>query len=325
MNIDIGGIFGRAWRLTWQHKLLWIFGFLAALGSGNAPNPNTQWEFERRGRGPDVDLGDFGRRIEVFFENLSPVTIAIIVIVILLIALVIYLLSVLGRGGLIGGILAADNTGTVSFGQAWAAGQRNFGRIFVIRLVVFLIGLVVTLVGLGFAALGVVAAIGLDPVNLAPLAVLGTLSCLVPLICVLALLLIPLQIVTYFAELAAVIEDLGPRAAFSRAWAVLRANLGSLLLLGFLVILVGFGVSLVMAVVFLPLALPVILLVVGLATGAANTAWGGAALLGLCLVVIIPVAMAIRAVLETWTTAAMVMGWRRVTGQAAPAVPAPVG
>lgn len=318
MNINISAILGRAWRLTWQHKVLWIFGFLAALGSGSAPNPNSRWEVERRGRGPDVDLGEWGRRIEVFFESVSPAVWVAIITVLLLVALVIYLLSVLGRGGLIGGILAADSTGTVSFGQAWAAGQRNFGRIFVIRLVVFLVGLVVTLFGLGAVALGVLAAMGLNAVDLLPVATLGTLGCLVPLICILALLMIPLQIVTYFAELAAVIEDLSPRAAFRRAWAVLRANLGSLLLLGILVILVGIGVGIVTALVFLPLAAPVILLAVGLYNGAANTTLAGAALLGLCLVVLIPLAMLLRAALETWSTAAMVLGWRRVTGQVAP-------
>jgi hypothetical protein len=319
MNIDIGGIMGRAWRLTWQHKVLWIFGFLAALGSGSAPNTNSRVELEGRGRWPDLDLGDLGRRLEVFFEGLSPAAWVAIVIVLMLIGLVIFLLSVLGRGGLIGGILAADSTGTVSFGQAWEAGTRNFGRIFVIRLLVFLVGFVVSLVAIGLAALGILGAIGLNPVNLAPVAILGSLGCLVPLLCVLALLLIPAQIVTYFAELAAVIENLGPGAAFRRAWAVLRANLGSLLLLGFLAILVGIGVSLVLAIVFIPLALPIILLTIGLINGAANTTWAGAALLGLCLVVVIPLSIVVSAALQTWTTAAMVLGWRRVTGGGAAA------
>ena len=48
--MDFGKVLGRAWEITWRWKMLWVLGFLAALGQGNGAGPNYSLsgdEFER--------------------------------------------------------------------------------------------------------------------------------------------------------------------------------------------------------------------------------------------------------------------------------------
>ena len=52
MTLDLGGILRRAWAITWNHKILWIFGILAGLAGGggsggdNANRFRNQFEYD---------------------------------------------------------------------------------------------------------------------------------------------------------------------------------------------------------------------------------------------------------------------------------------
>ncbi|MGD8904906.1 MAG: hypothetical protein PVI67_15190, partial [Anaerolineae bacterium] len=67
--MDYGKILTRAWEITWRWKILWILGFLAALGSGGGGGSSSgsssysgggeEWGrwFGRTYYGPDFTAG----------------------------------------------------------------------------------------------------------------------------------------------------------------------------------------------------------------------------------------------------------------------------
>ena len=73
--MDFGKVLGRAWEITWRWKMLWVLGFLAALGQGSGANPSNYSlsgdEFERYG----YRLGDSA---EQFFALLSGLILVLI-------------------------------------------------------------------------------------------------------------------------------------------------------------------------------------------------------------------------------------------------------
>src|SRR5262245_20405187 len=140
MNLDLGATLSRAWRITWQNKILWIFGILAALMSGGG---NVDFSFQG-GRPP---IGQPDPRVEQFFRRIFGDDVPNVLLAAgvgvgclgLLFLVVLFVLSIIGRGGLIGGIQLADANGKVSFGEAWRAGTRKFWTVLAIGLIVFVL------------------------------------------------------------------------------------------------------------------------------------------------------------------------------------------
>src|SRR5262245_20415866 len=116
MNLDFGNILTRAGRIIWRNKVLWLFGILASLGGGRGGfnfgggGAGGGGGFPSTGGpgGPDLppELRQFLERMQ---ENGTFLAIVLgLVCLGLLIALVFFLLSIIGRGGLIGGVRLAD-------------------------------------------------------------------------------------------------------------------------------------------------------------------------------------------------------------------------
>ena len=120
--MDFGKVLGRAWEITWRWKMLWVLGFLAALGQGNGAGQLNYSisgdEFERFGY-------RFGDSAEQFFALLSGLVLGLICLV-LIVAIVLWVVSVIARGGLIAGVQQVEEEGSTSFGKAWSVGVRKF-------------------------------------------------------------------------------------------------------------------------------------------------------------------------------------------------------
>jgi hypothetical protein len=315
MRLDFGAILSRAWKITWENKVLWIFGILAALGNGaegggggaGAGNGGGGRNFGTGG----LELPPTARR---FIENPDPRIVSAIIGVIcllLLIALVLFVLSIIGRGGLIGGVRLADDNGRVTFGEAWRVGLHNFWRLFLIGLVigVVVIGLVVVLLlpGIFFS-----------------ITIIGLL-CGLPLIFAFVVAAIVLAIVAYFAQIAAVIEDLSVTAALGRAWEVIRANLGDIIILGIVLIVAQAVVGVVIALPLVVTLIPIAFAAIAFVNQSQGAGVGGLIVAGLCFVAYLPVLIVLGGVLETWITSAWTLAYRQFTRlMAAPGVqPAP--
>jgi len=102
--MDYGAILSRAWKITWNHKILWVFGFLAGLasggggggnaGGGGGGQPGGQPGGPGGPGGPGFLPPDFERQME------RPEVIGIILAVacvLILIAIALFVLSIIGR------------------------------------------------------------------------------------------------------------------------------------------------------------------------------------------------------------------------------------
>jgi hypothetical protein len=307
MNFDFGGNLRRAWQITWKHKILWLLGILSALGGSRA---------SLNFRGPSFPNNfnpnnpDFLPRVQRQFPNLDQtalIGIAVgILCVIVIIALVLYVLHVIGRGGLIGGVQLADTTGQVSFGQGWAIGLKHFWTVLLIGLIVAIVAGVI-----GVASVFAAATI-----------------CLIPLACIGFLIVAALAVFTYLAQIAAVTGNLSFSDAIGRALAVVQANLGAVILLAIILVVID-GIA--SFLILLPLTLviaPLIAAGVAFANGNQQAGTAALAISGLCVVAWIPVLIVLRGILETWIVSNWTLAYKQLSAQpgsaVAPAAPAPM-
>jgi hypothetical protein len=333
MNLDLGSTLSRAWKITWNNKILWFFGFLASLAGGGASYSTSagQRNFPSGPSGLPSGTPNLPPQMGRWLEQLrqaGPMLIAIVLVVIclaLIIGLVIFLLALVGRGGLIGGARLAQANGNVTFGEAWGAGTRYLGRLFLINLPALILGLIIAGAALGALAYVVFSLAGAEPGTFGG-NMLGMVACLVPLFCIIAIVGVLLSILIHFAQLAAIVEDLTPRAAFSRAWTVIMGNIVGILLLGVILIVIGFVVGLILALPAAVIAGSLVLAVAGGAVmrqGAPIAASLAFALL--CCAVYVPVAIVLRSILGTWTMSAWTLAYQQFIGAgAAPVVTYPV-
>ncbi len=312
MNLDFGGILSRAWKLTWNNKALWLLGVLAGCGGGGA-NFNFQNNFSGPS-GPGGQPGGPVPEIERFLNQFDPNTLTAIFIGLiclgLLLALVATALGVIGRGGLIGGVQIANAQGKVSFGEGWRVGVKHFWTLFIIGLIVAIVSILAVVLTVVPGALFTAITFGL-----------GAL-CLVPLICLLSIASIVLGVVAYFARIAAVVENLGVMDAVRRAWDIIKANLGSIIVLGLILIVLSGIIGFVLSLPILFIVLPATFGILALASGDAP-AVGNATLLiaGLCFVVYLPVLLLLGGILQAWVTAAWTLAYEQLTGRGGGVVP----
>ena len=298
MNLDIGATLSRAWKITWDNKPLWLLGILAAL-SGGGSNANLNF----RGGG-DGGPGTGDPRLEAFLnrvlgqvdQNTLVAAGIALACAAFLFGVLLFVLSIVGRGGLIGGLQIANKQGKVSLGEAWRVGVRKFGTVLAIGLVVFVLSLII-------GAASTVA--------------LFTL-CLAPLACVGFLLIAVLSVYTLLAQIAAVSDDLSVTDALSKAWQLVQANLGSVIALGLILVVINFLLGAALAAVTAALLGPAVLgILLSGDNPNANLAFVG--VMGLCLTVLIPVFIVVKGIVETWLTAAWTLAYNQFTGRAGPA------
>ena len=306
MNFDFGGTLSRAWQITWKHKILWLFGILSAIAGRASYSRGPSFPNNFNPNSPD-----FFQRVQANNPNLTQSTIIAIALGILCVGLIIvvtlYVLHVIGRGGLIGGIQLGDTSGQVSFGQAWGAGVSHFWTVLIIGLIVAVIAIVI-----GIASVFAAATV-----------------CLTPLACVGFLLIAVLGVYTLLAQIAAVTENLSISEALGRALAVVQANLASVLLLGVLLIIIEAIAGAIIGVPFLIALAPLALAAVAAISAQSSTPFGaGAIVSGLCFVIWIPFFLVLRGILETWVVSAWTLAYKQLgtnRGPAvAPAAPAPL-
>jgi hypothetical protein len=292
--MDYGNLLSRAWQLTWKHKVLWIFGILAGIGGGGA-----NFNFGFGGPSGRTPAGT-GSPLPPDIQNqLSrPETLAIILAagcVIFVIGIVLLILGIIGRGGLIGGIkLAADNN-SVTFREAWSVGTHYFWRMLGISLVLVVPAIVIAVVfgGVAILTLGI------------------ALICLLPLLCLIIPALILLGIIAHFAQFAVVLEDLGVLDSYRRGWAILKSNLGNIIVVGIIVIIIEVIVSLVLV---LPMLVIVVPTAIAFLLGGNQPNFAALAVGGVALVCYLPIAIVLGGILHTWSTAVWTLLYRQVTG-----------
>jgi len=258
-----GEILGRALKITWRHKALWLFGFLASLFI----------------RFPDVNepmLPPEAKRWLAGFVRSPSFFLAVggLVLFIALTAVGVSLLQALGRAGLVDQVNRLEQGTPPTVRAGWSAARRYGWRVFWIA---FLLGLpVLALIMIGLAPL-IATVVTLLPGLPGPAggppasdALLWSLAYFAPFCLAGALLGVFLGLINTLAERVCVVEDRRVWESIRRGWALLRKRFGALVVLW--LILAGIHAGL-MFVVFIPtflLLIPVIFSFVVLVRSLAN-------------------------------------------------------
>lgn len=314
MNFDIMEVFTRAWKITWKHKVLWLFGILASCGrssSGNSSGSNqgstSNGQFPTQGPFSNEmmrQMSDFFEGVQNWLSDNSWVIIALIVVLIIFVLLQIFL-SVTGSIGLIRGAYQAE-TGVevIRFGSLFAESLRYFWRVIGLGLVTFLP------VILGFVGIFVIFIFSIektqpDPELIVPslmLFFIGLCCCLLPLMIVLGL---------YYSQAvrALILEDLGVFKSLARGWEVFRKNIGGLLvvaLLGFIInLIVGLAIAIPIYIAIFPLMFKIL--------EGGITSWSPFILAGTFLLCYSPIAWFLNGVLVTYIETVWTLIYMRVT------------
>jgi hypothetical protein len=304
--MDYGKVLSRAWEITWRWKVLWILGFLSALGQGGGGSGGSSYSGDGNGWGTFHDV------------RIPPEVIGLIaggLCVLLIIAIAIWVISIIARGGLIAGVQQVEEEESTTLGSAWRAGASRFWTLagiailaaipFIILLVAGIIVLAVIFVSSGFA---------LDSFEAGgAMGILFGILCGGVFCCGMIILGIVLNQIRIYAERAAILEGLGWIEAFKRGWEVLKANLGPTIVFWVIFFVIGFAlVVLVIGLVMLSVV-PFIAIIASTDPGAwliAPICCGG-------LLAFIVFAL-IGAIVETFTSATWTLAYREMTGLAQP-------
>jgi hypothetical protein len=245
--MDFGKVLGRAWEITWRYKMLWVLGFLAGLGQTGGSTQSSYNFYEG-----DLDRFSYrlGESAQEFFAAISVVILGVLCLL-FIIAIVIWVISVISRGGMIAAVQQVEEDGSTSFRRAWAAGAKKFWTLLGLSILSAIPMIILIIVGLVFLVLGIGVFVGLvDVAEAAPILTLVFVSVICGgfLCCGLFILMIFLEQIRIYGERAAILEDLGWIDAFKRGWQVLKENLGATIILWLIFFALGiviFGISFV--------------------------------------------------------------------------------
>jgi hypothetical protein len=240
--MNFGKVLSRAAEITWRWKVLWVFGFLVSLSEGwSQVGSRANW-VEERGVTIPPEIGGL-------LISLACVGI--------LIAIAVWVLSVIGRGALIGGVQQVEEEGSTDLGRAWRVGVSRFWTLFGISLLtglpvfILVIFLIATFLG------PILAEVGISVGREAPTGIFGlSFLCGAPLCCFTVVAGIVLSQIKIYADRAAVVEGLGWIDAFRRGWEMLRDNLGSTVVLWLIFFAIGLVLLFVVGGGILVLSLP---------------------------------------------------------------------
>jgi len=306
--MDYGKILGRAWEITWRWKVLWILGFLATLGRGGSGASGNFNYSTGRGDGP---LG----------LDIPPAVVGFLVALVcfaFIIGIILWVVSIIARGGLIAGVQQVEEEGETSFGRAWRAGASRFWSLFGIGALTSIPIVLVVLVGVAAVLIFVVGAgLAAEFTRLStPAAILGALApmfiCGFPFLCLVVICGTILNQIRVYAERAAVLEGMGWIDAFKRGWQVLKENLGPTVILWLIFMVIGILIGAVVAGGIFAVVVPFIA-TIGIAASFADPGPWLLLPAGCGGLVAIVLGAAIGSVVETFTSASWTLAYRQLT------------
>lgn len=301
MNFNFGEVITRAWQITWKHKILWIFGILASCsrggGGGSSGGSSVSGGGEGSGYSP-FDTSEAGRVFEQIGEWLTSNwwAVALVILGILLLVLLTVFLGTIGRIGLIRGTLQAEEGAQrLSFGELFRGSMPFFWRVFGLT---FLIGLISMLLFVPLVLFGIITA------------GVGFL-CLLPLICLLIPVSIAIYLIVELANVAIVRENLKLWEGFRRGWELVRANVGTIIVIGLILWVISFVIGLAFAIPALIILLPSVL---AFAAGDGQS-FTPLIIGGLCFTLFLPVMILAGGILNTFSGVSWTLTYMRLTGK----------
>lgn len=240
-----------------------------------------------------------------FFENLANNPgqfigiIALVLFVFCVLWLVFLALGTIGRIGLVSGASQADKGAeSLSFGELWRGSLPYFWRVVGLWLILWLASFVFAIVVGGVVVAGAVLTFGLG------------LICLLPLLCVLIPLAWLVSVVFEQATIAMVTENLSIPDSLTRAWELVRANIGNYILMALVLFIIELVVGFIMVI---PLILLVVPFLIGGALGAAENIGTTLIIMLACFVVYMPVLIVLGGIMRAYVWTAWTLTFVRLS------------
>lgn len=231
------GIFKQAGLIVWQNRFLLWFGVLVALGSPGS--------FNYSGRENDFEKG--GEAARQFFESHWEIVL-IIALVFIAIGVALFLVSLIGKAGLISSVNKIVQNKKTTFILGWREGKKYLGKLFGLAMLFFAITLIIVII----LAIPVVYLIFTHSWISAALVGILAIAIFVPLLFILA-------ITNIFAQFYIVLSGLKIWSAIEAGYNLLLKNIANALVFGILLMALAmlsmfilFPVLLVALIIFVP-------------------------------------------------------------------------
>lgn len=312
--MDFGRIIGRAWQITWKFKILWLFGFLAALYFNSTSSSSYRYDSL-----PPKFAGQVERFI--FGPFFVPVIVGVLA-AFFLIGIVVAILKVIGRTGLVDQINAAEQ-GVRPTGRAgWAAFRRYGWRMFWINFFTGLPGFLIIMaafVPLIWATISLLLELRkftFYNLNADPTAFLLGIIWFFPICCLGVIVCAFFSLLRTLGERVCVIEDQGIWDSIKGGWRVLWGELGSVFVMWLFIFVINIAV---IGLIVVPAILLSLLLFVPLLFSA-QILEGDFTLVGLtsliCLGGVIWIwGMSVASIAETFFSGCWTLTYRQLTGR----------
>lgn len=337
INVSIGEILTKAWKITWKFKVLWIFGILASCGA----NRNSNFNYNLGGNNnndnpPDLRPGDLPEPFrswmsanwqDTFTSFLTKNLILLVLVALLILAILFlfYYLGTIGKTGLIKGAQLTDRGAeSLSFGELWNQGNAYFLRMFGLSL---LVGLPILILAFIVAAIVLVPMLGLIGSHGSSQAIaatiLGSLGILVPSVCCLAIVSILVRLIVEQAKTAMVVEDLGVIASLQRGWNVFSRNFMTIIVVSIILTVIGAVIGFLVAIPVLIVVFPTLVGVVMAGSRHADIAASLTPLMiaGICVLAYAPIALIVRGIELAYGQSALTLTYLRLTAPTPPESP----
>jgi hypothetical protein len=319
--MDYGRIIKDAWNLTWRFRFLWLLGFFVGGGGASGFGANSGYRYQSGGT-PQMPPGT-NRAFESFvaWVQANAGLLIALAIVLLLIMLIFAVVSFIAQGGLTRASADLYRGIPVSSAEAWRYGLRFAWRYVGLFFLQVLIGIVIAVsIGIMIAILAAVAYVFGDAGRIIALIVgvvltiVGTISLIV--------FGVGFGLTVTYAKRAIAILDLGVFDSLRRGFDVLRANVGSSLLLWLISIGLGIAAAIIVSLVLIVVLVPLALLGVVFYAIGSGLSTGFAIYMVIAVLVFIAAACAVGAIVNTffwhyWTIAFL----RLIAPPAAPVPP----
>jgi hypothetical protein len=227
----------RSFAIAWRHKYLWLLAVFAGESGGGA-SFNYSSPYQPVGRGGNApDFTNIPQQVATWLSQNIGLLVAIGVLFLIL-AIGFFVLAAVCEGALVRGSAEHDADRPFGLRMAWRTGVSTMGTIIRFRLLLIALGLPVFIVVAALVG-GLVLAILSHSYGLAvAIGLIGLLIFLAALVYALYL-----GFLDRLGTRAAVLEQVGARAALVRGHRLLRKRLGRVLLVWLLSIAVGIAVG----------------------------------------------------------------------------------
>jgi hypothetical protein len=299
----------RSFVIVWRHKYLWLLAAFAGESGGASFNYSSPYQPTGKG-GSTPNFTNLPQQVATWLsQNIG--LLLVIGLVFLALAIAFFILAAVCEGALVRGSAEHDADRPFGLRLAWRTGVSTMGVIIRFRLLLIALGLPVFVVvaalvgGVTFAILshsyGLGVAIGL----------IGLLFFLAAVV-----YLLYLGFLDRLGTRAAVLEQVGARAALVRGHRLLRKRLGRVLLVWLLSIAIGIAVGICGAIVLAIVVIPIT--VAGIAAYATGSALFWVVVI-VGTVILLPVALIVGGFINAQSSTYWTLAFRRLEIDQAPA------